>query len=306
MSDNRKPEGEALFDVVLVGNYSVDSNTWLRGHISNILGGAPVYSGSTFNLLGNRTALFSQIGFDYYDRAVQFCRSRGIDFKGLKRLPQRTLSFENVYDDEGNRTQRCFNITPKLLFEELPREYFDSKSFYIAPIMGEVDIGFLERVRKKGMTLMLDPQGLMRRLEADGSIELTFNQKELEPIFRLVDIVKIGKDEVKASNMKVRDLMEWLRSIGVSIGIVTQGKEPVTITSGDLTAEVPTVDVVVEDPTGAGDVFGAAFLSEYLRGHNVVEAARIANIAAGLKIRYKGPNSFPTREEIFMCAKFLQ
>lgn len=298
MPRNRRTKDKTLFDVTLVGNYSIDTNTWLRGKISNSLGGAPVYSGSIFTLFGNRTALFSQIGSDHYDEAVQFCKSRGIDFKGLRRLPQRTLAFENAYDEEGNRTQRCLNITPKLLFEELPKEYFSSKAFYIAPIMGEVDLELLKELKRKGITLMLDPQGLMRNVGDDGRVKLTFNQKELEPVFELVDIVKIGKDEVQASNMKIKDLIEWLKSIEVSVGIVTRGKEKVIIISENTIIEMPTINVEVEDPTGAGDVFGAAFLSEYLRGYDAAEAAKIANIAAGLKIRYKGPNGFPTRQEV--------
>ncbi|MEM3403971.1 MAG: PfkB family carbohydrate kinase [Nitrososphaeria archaeon] len=298
MPRNRKPKDATLFDVILVGNYSIDVNTCLGEQISNSLGGAPVYSGSIFTLFGNRTALFSQIGFDYYEEAVQFCRIRGIDFRGLRRLPQRTLAFENTYDDEGNRRQKCFNTTPKLLFKELPREYFDSKAFYIAPIMGEVDLELLKELRRKEITLMLDPQGLMRNIGEEGRIELTFNQGELEPVFELVDIVKIGNDEFQASNMEVKDVMEWLKDIGVSVGIVTRGKEKVTIASKNTIIEVPTINVAVEDPTGAGDVFGAAFLSEYLRGYDAAEAAKIANIAAGLKIRYKGPNGFPTRREV--------
>jgi sugar/nucleoside kinase (ribokinase family) len=43
------------------------------------------------------------------------------------------------------------------------------------------------------------------------------------------------------------------------------------------------------DPTGAGDCFGAAFVSTWLSGARPVEALRIANAAGALAVTRRGP-----------------
>ncbi|MEM2741748.1 MAG: carbohydrate kinase family protein, partial [Nitrososphaeria archaeon] len=102
----------------------------------------------------------------------------------------------------------------------------------------------------------------------------------------------------KAIGLNEKEILRLIRDSGAKIGIVTRGKDPVIVSHKNGVFEVNTIDVNVEDPTGAGDVFGAAFLTEYLRSKNVETAVKFANIAAGLKIRYRGPEGFPTIKDI--------
>ena len=58
----------------------------------------------------------------------------------------------------------------------------------------------------------------------------------------------------------------------------------------------PAVEVV--DTTGAGDVHTGAFLAELARGADVVEAARVATIAASMSVREPVSAGGPTREAL--------
>jgi sugar/nucleoside kinase (ribokinase family) len=52
---------------------------------------------------------------------------------------------------------------------------------------------------------------------------------------------------------------------------------------------VPAEDVVADgDPTGCGDVFGATVVAALLAGRLVVDAVRLANVAAGRNLRHRG------------------
>ncbi len=283
---------------VIVGHFSIDENIGPRSRISDVLGGAPVYSGSTFSKLGLKAGICSCVGEDQYERAIGFCKSLGIDYRGLHVCGRKTLRFQNVYDEEGNRFQRCYNVLRKLSPKDIPEDYLGCGAYYISPIMNEITLNFLKSIRFEGNIIMLDPQGIMRSVGEDGKVSVVFEKEHLLKFFEKVDIVKIGYDEVKAIGLNEKELIKLVMDTGAKIGIITRGKDPVIVSYEKGVFEVETIDVNVEDPTGAGDVFGAAFLTEYMRSKNVKRAIKFANIAAGLKIRYRGPEGFPTQEDI--------
>lgn len=285
-------------EAVVVGHFSLDENVGPRARVSNVLGGAPIYSGSTFSKLDLKARICSCIGEDQYERAIGFCKNLGIDYTGLHVCGRKTLRFQNFYDEEGNRFQRCYNVPRKLSPKDIPKKYLRCSVYYISPIMNEITLNFLESIRFKENIVMLDPQGIMRRVNEDGEVSLVFEEERLIKFFEKVDIVKIGKDEAKAIGLDGKELLKLVRNSGAKIGIITRGKDPVIVSYEKGMFEVETIDVNVGDPTGAGDVFGAAFLTEYMRSKNVRRAVKFANIAAGLKIRYRGPEGFPTQEDI--------
>ncbi|MFI9545114.1 PfkB family carbohydrate kinase [Streptomyces sp. NPDC052016] len=76
----------------------------------------------------------------------------------------------------------------------------------------------------------------------------------------------------------------------VPVAVVTRGGDgalAVDQTTGEY-ADVPALDIDVLDPTGAGDVFCAAFVTASLGGWPLEERLRFAVLAAGLSVRHHG------------------
>ncbi len=73
--------------------------------------------------------------------------------------------------------------------------------------------------------------------------------------------------------------------------VVTRGAQGCTVYSADDRVNVPGYKVEEVDPTGAGDGFDAAFLSELLAGKSPTAAARLANACGALAVGAKGPTS---------------
>ncbi|WP_426567944.1 carbohydrate kinase family protein [Streptomyces canus] len=76
----------------------------------------------------------------------------------------------------------------------------------------------------------------------------------------------------------------------VPVAVVTRGGDgalAVDQTTGEY-ADVPALDIDVLDPTGAGDVFCAAFVAASLGGWPLEERLRFAVLAAGLSVRHHG------------------
>ena len=70
--------------------------------------------------------------------------------------------------------------------------------------------------------------------------------------------------------------MRYVQKKGPDIVIFTFGAEGCMGIYGDNTFSQPAMDVPVVDTTGAGDVFHGAFDTAYLKGMDVVSAARFA------------------------------
>jgi sugar/nucleoside kinase (ribokinase family) len=78
-------------------------------------------------------------------------------------------------------------------------------------------------------------------------------------------------------------------SFGVSAIVVKHGAQGATYhdASGDVhMAAFPAREV---DPTGAGDCFGATFVTCRAQGHGVVESLRYANASGALAVGVRGP-----------------
>ncbi|MHC1579404.1 MAG: carbohydrate kinase family protein [Candidatus Alkanophagales archaeon] len=287
-----------MFDVIVVGHATVDTNVLPWGTVENVVGGAPTYAGMMLATLRKSVGVVSKVGADF---DVSFYERRGIDTRGIRTEGGRTTRFRNVYDAEGDRRQVCEHVAPRITPEDVPKAYEDARSFYISPVINEVDVKLVKRVKRRGNVVMLDPQGLFRRIGEGGKVEVAprgRGHEELAAFLEHVDVVKVGKDEVSAFGMGVKEVLLFLARAGVEVAIVTLGGGGSVFLAEDRIERVGSLSVDVKDPTGAGDVFGAAFLAKYLETHDVPTSVRFATVAAGLKIRFEGPTGFPSEGEI--------
>jgi sugar/nucleoside kinase (ribokinase family) len=285
------------FDFLVVGHVAIDVNVFPWGVVENVLGGAPTYSGLFLAGLGKRVALLSKVGIDFTEIFPPIFGKFGLDTEGLLVAGENSTTFQNTYDEQGNRVQVCKHLAPPLQPSDIPGYYTNFLGIYVSPLGSEVSPELLLELKKRTKYLMLDPQGLLRRIGPDGKVRL--EPTDLTAYLEHADIVKIGKDEMAAfPGSSPREVVEKFRKAGPPIAIVTQGEKGCILLDDKGVREFPALQVRVRDHTGAGDVFGAAFLCRYAETRDAEGAARFANAAAGLKIRYRGAVGFPSLEEI--------
>ncbi|MCD6248332.1 MAG: hypothetical protein J7J17_02665 [Hadesarchaea archaeon] len=295
---------EEILDAVVVGHVTIDVNSLPWGVMGNMLGGAPTYAGLTLTTLGKRVGIVAKVGSDFPERFSFVYSKLGLDTEGIITGGEETTTFENIYDEKGNREQRCKVLPSKISPDEVPEIYKDARSFYVSPIAGEVTLELLKSLKRKHNLVMLDPQGFFREIDGEGRIQ-NREPPNLEDLLKNVDIVKIGKEELETLAKAPENLLEELRDMGPRIAIATHGKDGCMVLSDEGLTKVKSLGVAARDPTGAGDVFGAAFLSRYLDTHNAAESAKFASAAAGLKIEYRGPIGFPTEDEVLKAMERL-
>jgi len=124
----------------------------------------------------------------------------------------------------------------------------------------------------RGRTVLLDGQGLTRRSEA-GPVDL---DADYDPdLLRHVRILKLSLEEAAALGLDLGD--RALGSLGVPEVVVTLGSRGSVVYADGVAERVATHPLVLRDPTGAGDVFAAAYLAARRGGHAPVSAARRAS-----------------------------
>ncbi len=82
------------------------------------------------------------------------------------------------------------------------------------------------------------------------------------------------------------------------IVVVTRGANGATAYQRKKVLSHPAYSVAVVDPTGAGDIFAAAFAISWRETSSVEKALRFANAAASLAIEAVGTSGIPTRDGI--------
>lgn len=284
-------------DIVVVGHATVDVNVFPHGVIESVLGGAPTYAGFSLKSLGRDVGIVSKIGKDFPDYFPPLFSKFGLNTEGILATSGETTKFENTYSEDEERKQVVKGVAGSISPKDIPQSYLSADGFYISPVVDEISPETVSKINDTEGIVMLDPQGLFRKLDSEGKISIE-KPNNLEDYLSGVDIVKIGKDELAAFEESEDQVLKDLIEMGPKIAVLTLGGGGCKVYSGEEVTKIDSLDVDARDLTGAGDVFGAAFLSSYLEKRDPVNSAKFANAAAGLKVEYKGPTGFPSEKEV--------
>lgn len=260
------------------------------GHITKDLlpdgyavGGTVAYAGLTARNLGCRVGVVTSASSDLdLGRAL-----RGIE---VVRLPSPvTTTFQNIYRGE-TREQFVRATAARITAEAIPPAWRRTPIVHLGPVAQEVD----EEIASlfEGSLVGATPQGWMRRWDDDGRVR----PKVWEGAERLLPWVRviILSEEDVGGDMSLIEAYAQL----FEIVVLTTGWKGSTVYHGGQVRYFPAREVVEVDPTGAGDVYAAAYLIRLKETNDPWEAARFANVVASFSVEGRGIAAVPTREQI--------
>lgn len=117
------------------------------------------------------------------------------------------------------------------------------------------------------------------------------NRQDLEAMLRLVDIASFNEQgfvRVAGEEATIEGARKLL-AYGPEIVVVTLAERGALAVTAVSAAQVPGHTVAVQDTTGAGDTFNAAFLSAILQEKSLEVCLTFANAAAALSVTGLGP-----------------
>jgi sugar/nucleoside kinase (ribokinase family) len=249
------------------------------------LGGTASYAGLTAHALGLRVGVVTAWGGE-----VPLDVLKGIQVSSA--AVDHSTTFENIYTPDG-RHQIVHHIAPDILYENVPPAWREAPIVHIGPIAGEgkslVDGGF------SASMLGLTPQGWLRTWNGSGRVQIG-SWPEAPHMVANANAVVFSIEDVDGNEEQIEAMASKCRVLAV-----TEGAAGARLYwNGDL-RRFRALRVEEVDPTGAGDIFAAAFFWRLSTTHDPWTAARFATQLASFSVTRCGLDGIPTKEEIQTC-----
>ena len=248
------------------------------------IGGVTTYSGITYRRHGIKTWVVTNVA--------------NRDREMIKRLQQESIVvcngptefstfFKNMIDDEGKRSQNILQQAASINREQVIGNLKDVDFVHLGPLYPtDIDAGAIESIGRLKHFVILDVQGFVRSVK--NKIVYPAVSKYLPAAMRIAHIVKANRQEYESLIDFFRtDLLGLMRQFNINEFVVTAGHKGgfvQAIRAGQI--PYPAARVTSnEDPTGAGDIFLAAYvIRRIFKQQSIADACKYAAKLAARQI----------------------
>ncbi|TPE45096.1 tagatose kinase [Amaricoccus solimangrovi] len=259
--------------------------------------GAPAIFIDQVAKLGQPCGIIARVGDDDFGRLnIERLRRDGADVSAIATDPDRPTGSAFVrYRADGTR-DFVFNIAHSASGAIAPTragsELIESAdhlhimgSALSSPALAEMVFAALESIRARGGSVSLDPNLRKEILAAPGMREA------LDRVLSRTDLFLPSGEELflfsehADADRAIKDLL----ARGIRTIVVKNGAKGALCHEASGSWSVPAYPVTEVDPTGAGDTFGATFVTFWLRGSPPRESLTLATAAGALAVTRRGP-----------------
>ena len=245
------------------------------------LGGTVAYSALTARNLGRKAAVVTCAGPDVDLRHL----FNDID---LVCLPSRvTTTFRNVYS-RGTRRQYIGGVAGPITPSHVPESWRSTPIVLLGPMAGEVSFDMAGHFPDS--LVIASIQGWLRRWDATGWVSPRY--WEGREVLPFVDAAIVSVEDFQ--DPQLVDL--WAKQVKVLI--VTKGSKGARLHTDGVWHHVAPFPAREVDPTGAGDVFAAAYGIRYRETSDPLESARFASCVASFSVEAVGTATILTRAQV--------
>ena len=250
-----------------------------------VLGGSAAYSTMTARNLGFRARVITAVGNDF-DRQTPLLNSIEVIYQESSN----TTIFHNRYSKAGQRQQSILALGAQLEPQHITGDSSKAKIVYLCPIANEVNPDCVHSFN--GSLVGVTPQGWMRHCNKDSRV-LAKRWDSAELILPYADVLILSDEDVSAYPDELGKYIELTKIV-----VLTKGRHGATLyqDGGVLNSNAYSANEI--DPTGAGDVFAAAFLIKYYETRLPQEALNFAHCAASFAIEGRHTTNIPTLDSI--------
>jgi len=176
----------------------------------------------------------------------------------------------------------------------VPQEFLEARVVRLGPLVGEVE----EEVARcfPHSLLAITPQGWLRTILPDGRVEQISPRRWRPRLLLKHSRALFVSDEDLPPAEAEETLARWAAQVPVLA--FTRGARGARLWSERCWRQVPAIPSEELDPTGAGDVFAAAFLSRYVETDDAWQAALFAAAAASVSVEAPGTAAIPSRQQV--------
>jgi len=207
--------------------------------------------------------------------------------------------------------------SPDLNFNDIPKSYIDNPpdAIVLVPLCNEITYEYVQKILEiyPNTYIGIDLQGFIRKIDKDGNVLYVPDEEVINNMNNIIEIIgeklilKGSEEEMKilANKSDINEVMEYFNDIRFKgISIMTLGEKGSMITAfGSKLLAIPAFKSDgVADETGAGDVYLAIFLYEFIVSDKswaaVKDSAYFASAAASFLVEKMGPDGFETKTNV--------
>ncbi len=246
------------------------------------LGGTASYASRTARALGARVGIVTSTASD-----LQTPELHGITVNNHP--SEFTSTFENTITPHG-RIQHIHHQADELHEGMIPTTWRNAPIVHLGPIANEVSPRLAAAFPNSFVGIT--PQGWMRGWDEKGLIHFK-DWPEASYVLSHVSAAVFSIEDVENDESRIEAMLPYARIL-----VVTEGAAGARVYwNGDVRTIRPPQVVEVE-PTGAGDIFAAAFFIRLNTTRDPWEAARFATQVAARSVTRKGLDSTPSEDEM--------
>ncbi|GIN57090.1 ribokinase [Lederbergia ruris] len=290
--------GSINMDVIVeTPNYPEYGETLFCDSITMKPGGKGANQAVSVAKLGKKTCLIGAVGNDSAGKQlIQNLDSKNVDTTHIIRSEEAgTGTFVAMIDSTGENTMVGAKGANDSLTTEDMKKIFEQIEAKILLIQMETSqdsiIAAMKAAKERNMYVILDPA------PAEGIFD---------EAFKYADLITPNKQETKRiTGIEVTDeasaleAAKKLSGLGIKDVIVKMGEHGSLVYQNGQATVVDAIKVKAVDTVGAGDCFAGALASSYLDTNDLVESAKFASVAAGIKVaRHGGQEAIPTLKEV--------
>jgi sugar/nucleoside kinase (ribokinase family) len=237
------------------------------GVVTEVLGGSANYFSVAASFFTD-VRLVAVVGEDFPDQHLEFLRSRGVDLRGLQRVPGKTFRWVGEYGFDFNEAKTLdtqLNVFADFA-PKIPEDYRESEVVFLANIDPDLQREVLRQVRRPAL-VAADTMNywIARKPEA------------LRQTLTMVDALVINDAETRqlANEQSLVRAARTIQAWGPRILIIKRGEYGALLCVDDEWFCAPALPLEsVQDPTGAGDCFAGGAVG-YLTSRMRFDAAHL-------------------------------
>ncbi len=200
-----------------------------------------------------------------------------------------STTFRNEYGPSG-RAQTIEAVASDIGAAEIPAQCRQAALVHFAPLAQEVDPAIVSLF--PDAFRVSTPQGWLREWDDAGAVRAA-RWPDAQRVLPQLEAAVVSIEDISGD----WTIAETWASL-VPILVVTQDEKGCTIFHQGKNEHVPPRPTRVVAPTGAGDIFAAAFFILLFETGNALKSACSANIAASMFLEHSGIENVPVRDDV--------
>ncbi len=228
-------------------------------------GGGGTNTAVTFSAQGLRVAYCGVIGSDPEgEKILKELKEKRIETEFILKTDKKPTNVSVIFFTPKERTILIYKGASQVLTaKQIPwLKIKKTRWFYLAPLGEKLTKVFKDLID-------FSKKNQIKTMVNLGISQLKLDPKILYPILEKIDILLLNQEEgqmlVRNYFLKREDLIKEIKKFFPGILILTNGENKLLISNGKFLYSALPLRAKILEKTGAGDAFGAGFLSGYIK-----------------------------------------